>query len=354
MKPSTIKVALDSGAYSFFTRNTRGKPTALQNSFYKTKEFKQYLDRYIECLHEYGDKLTMYVVLDVIRNGNETMKIQKYMESCGLHPLPVFHVGSDKKILFSILDNYEYFCLGGIATKTSTKHHYSPYIDWAFKQICDSKGFPRVRVHGLAITGTVASRWPWYSMDSITWRYDGAVGQYKIPVVKNGSLMLQTIVTSPSRVHSSKHYARMPGVVQRFIDSYLNSIPGFSVAPTFEALSNSYQLRSLVAAYGYIKFFQHYRQLWKERIGFEGFNLFFAGDPLTNPQNRDMIEQMAKFGWCKNGPIAFETFFTSFVGKGEKSKKNRRLIRKYILGDRNANNSRAILRNPGAGKRRTA
>lgn len=302
-----VVMCLDSGAFSLYQKHCAGKPLSLQQQFYKSKEFKTYLEHYIASLHKYKDSLKMYVTLDVIRNPDATWELLQYMESCGLKPLPVFHARSDAKWLFKILDKYEYFCVGGLAGKE--KFDYIPFGDYVFKQICDKNGEPRVKVHGLAMTGTLAARWPWYSMDSITWRYNAAVGHLAIPVLHRGKFVIERVILTDRRASEAGHYLSSPTVVQKYLDGLFESC-GY----TYEQLRESHQARSVVGAVLFVRMCEMIREVWRSKIEFDGWNLVLAGDPISNGQNRKVVtevldKKLAEQVWV------LETFWTSFIGK---------------------------------------
>lgn len=119
------------------------------------------IDEYIQYIKD--NHIGKYIVLDVVGNPEETYKNQKYMESKGLQPIPVFHLGSDFKYLQQLADEeYYYICLGG--TVGSSREKRIEFFDKCFNK------FPNTYFHGLGMTDPkLMKKYPWFSVDSTTW-----------------------------------------------------------------------------------------------------------------------------------------------------------------------------------------
>jgi hypothetical protein len=150
-------------------------------SYTETDEYKTYLKNYIKFLHENKSKIDIFSNLDVINNPSLTSKNQQIMESEGLNPIPVFHLGCDEKWLKRLIDKYKYIALGGLVPNPTRV--LLPWLDRVWKNyLVDDKGFPRVKVHGFACTSvTLMTRYPWYSVDSATCRKLAMYGGIFIP-----------------------------------------------------------------------------------------------------------------------------------------------------------------------------
>lgn len=150
---------LDSGAFSLFsqvrTSTADAKRGKTDFSWYESREFAAYMDRYAAFVKENLDVLDVYATVDVIFNPELTWKAQKYLEKKhGLKPLPVVHFGSDLSWLRKYLDaGYDYIAFGGSAQNVGPEL----YIQWAdrvFDVVCDTPDrMPRCKVHGFAVTG---------------------------------------------------------------------------------------------------------------------------------------------------------------------------------------------------------
>ena len=102
-------------------------------TYFDTKKAKDFLERYIKYVHEHSNQLYDYVNLDVIFNPERTWDHQKYMESYGCKPIPVFHFGEDLKWLKRYMDEYEYIGIGGLGQDVTKAKFIIHHGDPAFK-----------------------------------------------------------------------------------------------------------------------------------------------------------------------------------------------------------------------------
>lgn len=151
-KYKDFNVFLDSGA---FTAYNSGKVIDI--------------DEYIDFIKKH--KPSLYANLDVIGNAEETFKNQKYMESKGLKPIPVFHFNEDFKYLNEYAKKYDYIALGGVAQlKVKSKIH--SWLKKCFKIIPST-----TKTHGFAVTSPELLKiYPFYSVDSTSWLSGGKFG----------------------------------------------------------------------------------------------------------------------------------------------------------------------------------
>jgi len=142
---------LDSGAFSVDSMNVRVD-----------------INEYSEFLRLHSEKFDAYANLDVIHKAEETLKNQKYLESQGLNPLPVFHMDEDMKFLDDYVGSYDYVGLGGIAKSSIKKNKW---LESIFAK------YPDHKFHGFGV-GSIKSiqKYPFYSVDSTTWLRDGSMG----------------------------------------------------------------------------------------------------------------------------------------------------------------------------------
>jgi hypothetical protein len=211
-----MKIMLDSGAFSAFTRN----------SSVDRDEYMAYIkknEKFIEC----------YINLDVIGDAEAGWANQEYFESHGLNPMPVFHPGDDLKYLERCLE-YDYFCLGGIAGKNSSSRRL-PFLDKCFRIICDNNGIPKSKVHGLGVTSpAMLRRYPFYSVDSTSWLMTGATGVIIVPRKRNGEFVydldpIKIAVSSKSKSKGyNQHYDTAIISKKRLVDEYLE-FKGYSL-----------------------------------------------------------------------------------------------------------------------------
>lgn len=234
MNTKKVDLFLDSGAFSAFTQKVE------INIF-----------DYIEFIKEHEDCFTVYANLDVIGSPEGTWRNQKIMERAGLNPLPCFHYGEDPCWLERYLSaDYEYIALGGMVPistpdlKVWLDHIYSKYL-------CDSKGMPKIKVHGFGLTSlSLMLRYPWFSVDSTSWVMTGRMGSVYIPKFKNGqyqylqeSYKVCVSTRSPSKGDAGKHITTFPPKVQQIMNNYIES-KGYSLGESdFKMESDSYQLK---------------------------------------------------------------------------------------------------------------
>lgn len=153
------KVFMDSGAFTAFTK---GKIIDINS--------------YIDFINKHKDKIEVYCVLDVIKDPKGTMENQIYMESKGLKPLPVFHVGADFKELLNLIKRYDYIALGGLVPYSMNKPFLESYLDTVFYHVQN-----KVKLHGFGLNAEWAwKKYPFYSVDSSSWLSGGRFAQLSI------------------------------------------------------------------------------------------------------------------------------------------------------------------------------
>lgn len=124
------------------------------------------LDAYIQFCKRAGPFVDTYAALDVIWDEHGTRRNLERMESEGLEPLPTFHLGSSEKALRSLAETHDYIAIGGVAKAGRSR---VKWLDWVWS-ILHKHHWP-IRVHGWGATSTtVLERYPWYSVDSATWK----------------------------------------------------------------------------------------------------------------------------------------------------------------------------------------
>jgi len=149
-------------------------------SYFDTKEVKNFLERYVEYINRNQKQLYQYVNLDVIFNPERTWDHQKYLESCGLNPIPVYHFGEDLKWLKKYMDNYDYIGIGGLGQDITKEKFVIHHGDPTFKLIRESK--QDIKTHGFAVTSLdLMLRYNWYSVDSTSWVKFAAYGTVLVP-----------------------------------------------------------------------------------------------------------------------------------------------------------------------------
>ena len=237
-----VDLFLDSGAFSAWTQG-------IEINIYE----------YIEFIKQHKDIIEVYANLDVIaqENGAEnkrqsaekTLENQKIMESAGLSPLPVFHLGEPFKYLKYYVSNYEYVGLGGMVRVP--KPTLVPWLNKCFGDfICDKKGIPKVKIHGFGLTSLLLMiEYPWYSVDSTSWVVHSRLGSICIPRYKDGKWIYNenswNIVVSsksPSSKEVGKHIDTLSPRERKVALDYIHS-KGYKLGKSrFEKVPQSHQL----------------------------------------------------------------------------------------------------------------
>jgi hypothetical protein len=182
-KKLLVDLMLDSGAYSSWARQ---KPISFEG--------------YIQFVKDHEDYLYSYVNMDVIpgapgrkRTQDEVEQSAKLsyanfeiMKSHGLKPMPVFHHGEDFSWFERLLKGGETY-IGISRSGSSSVSHLVPWFDRIFSMICDAKGQPQIRTHGLGVTNAqLLFRYPWTTVDSTSWVMSGVFASLLIPPYVNG------------------------------------------------------------------------------------------------------------------------------------------------------------------------
>lgn len=194
--PVKIELMLDSGAHSYFMKETqRGQNTKQEKfgekddtwAYADTQDFWDYADRYGQYLQENQGKFEVAVNLDVIRNPELSWRMQQYLEErYKVKILPVYHQGSDPKWLKLYMDRYDYIGIGGLGQFVS-RTQWVQYGDRTFGLLCDKAGRPIWKTHGFALTSVdLMLRYPWYSCDSTSWLVGEKFGLVIVPREKQG------------------------------------------------------------------------------------------------------------------------------------------------------------------------
>jgi len=296
-----FSVSTDSGAHSiykeFFVVGDKISAQArlkADYSYVKTKEFKKFLDEYIEHCLQYKELYNFYVTLDIINNPEESWNITEYMESCGLNPIPVFHNGEDIHWLERMVEKYPYIGISGLG-QDITKAKFKPFGDSCFKVICDKYGKPKCKVHGFALGAPeIIKMYPWYSVDQSTWTYMSRVGSLLVPKpIHKGKELLnydflslyKVIPVTNRRDVESHHINNLTELMKYFVLLYLeqNNID-------LEAVRESYHWRDVANIRLFNNIEKAAKNWYKEQFDYEeGGNVYFAGTAAGAGTNRSRL-----------------------------------------------------------------
>lgn len=170
MRRDGVKVFLDSGAFSAFTKGVD----------VDMKAYCRYIHENADII-EQVDGVTCASVLDGIGDPLKTWQNQQAMESLGVRALPCFHYGEDERYLDWYVERYPYITLGGMVPISTPQ--LILWLDRLWERhLTDGAGRPKVKVHGFGLTSLpLMKRYPWYSVDSSTWVQWAANGMLLLP-----------------------------------------------------------------------------------------------------------------------------------------------------------------------------
>lgn len=235
----------------WFEMNTKNKVDLFLDSgafSARSQGAKIDIQEYIQFIKEHEDVIDVYANLDVIGDAKATYKNQRTMEKAGLSPLPVFHQGEKIWYLERYLERYDYIAFGGMVGSNSGT--LILWLDRIFQDfICDSRGLPKVKVHGFGLTSLkLMLRYPWYSVDSTSWVTTGRMGSIYVPRFRNGqwiydenSWKIAVSNRSPSAKEAGQHIETLPPMQKQVILDYIHG-KGYQLGKSvFKKVSDVYK-----------------------------------------------------------------------------------------------------------------
>ena len=111
-------------------------------------------------------EIVAYMNLDILGDVKQTLENQHYLETEGLYPLPIWHIGDEDKVLDSYCEKYQWVALGGFVSKNMGK----PGIRITINRIKQRHPYTKFHFLGIGISGTSVFRsFRPYSTDCSTW-----------------------------------------------------------------------------------------------------------------------------------------------------------------------------------------
>jgi hypothetical protein len=152
---------LDSGAFSFMS------------GLKQKLSWDDYAQQYAEFVKEHNIKLFFELDIDKIVGLREVDRLRGKIESIvGRQSIPVFHRARGKDYFLSIVKNYPYVAIGGIAIRDIVPKEYKHliwFIDKAHEHNC--------KIHGLGFTKVDLLPYLQFdSVDSTAWIYGNRSG----------------------------------------------------------------------------------------------------------------------------------------------------------------------------------
>jgi len=234
MMNDAIKVMIDSGAHSLYTKEVMRKED--NYDYYESDDFWAFVDSYAAFIKENKDNIDTYVNVDVIFNPELTWKVQRYMEDVHkLSPLPVFHSGEDFKWLKMYVENYDHIGMSGLGQRAKKAQWIKNVGDPAFRIVCDDKGMPKVKVHGFAMTSPdLMVIYPYHSVDSGSWFQFGKYGLIIVPKKRNGKFIYDesphiiSVSTRKTRKMEAENFDHLPDMEKKAFMEYIE-MKGFKM-----------------------------------------------------------------------------------------------------------------------------
>lgn len=229
------KLFLDSGAYSAKTQGIEISPY-----------------RYVSFLRKWRPWFDVVANLDVIGDGDGTLKNQRLMEELGEKPIPTYHTGEPYSLLEYYVERYPYIALGGNVGRSTDE-----LIGWLdhvwHKYLTNARGLPTVRVHGFGVTSPdIMSRYPWFSVDSTSWLMAAANGRAVIcDVDQGGRPWLRTLSVSDKAPDAARdaHYETLRPA-ERTVWARLVEAKKYDV----KTLAEDYRQRFFCNAQAYVEY----------------------------------------------------------------------------------------------------
>ena len=144
-------------------------------------------DNYYDFIYKHIDDIEFFFIPDVIDGTEEEndILIAKYMDKhkkdydysipgyCGMNKLikkgvPIWHINESFERLERLMDNFSYIAIGsaGDFAQLGTPQ-WETQMDKAMRVICDSNGYPKVKIHMLrCLDPKIFTRYPFHSGDS--------------------------------------------------------------------------------------------------------------------------------------------------------------------------------------------
>lgn len=289
---SQIKVMLDSGAFSAWTR---GETLDLGDYINFLKRYQFDVDTYINLDVIPGKRGIAPTTREVDYAAQASLENYEAMLAAGLKPIPVFHYGENFRWLEKLMMlGADYICLGGtVGLKTPLKRKF---LDDCFTMLTNARGEPLVRVHGLGVTeAQFVMRYPWHSVDSTSWMIAPIYGNILIPAPMSGSFSTQIWIGGGERqrgsISSSKNFENLSESAQQHVREF-----AAACGCTLSDLRNDVYSRMVVFTSTLLLMQEHVARRFGHRRGSFAyralggkprikpqFHIILAGNMMTNP-----------------------------------------------------------------------
>jgi len=167
----------------------------------------------------------------VEESAYKTWLNQTYLESMGLNPLPVWHIGEPMSYLDEYCENYDYVAIGGAASGSMSASTYVKMWKWV------SNKYPKTKFHlfGIGVSGTDIFKVALpYSSDFSTWTVPARFGH---TVVLDNKKIIREIRPSDEerkKMKSKKGAMEEMGRIIERIEYFRNHMEEFDFTTSYQ------------------------------------------------------------------------------------------------------------------------
>lgn len=225
-----VDIVLDSGAYSCWRRQ---ETLTVEEYIDFIKKNEDYVHEYVNLDQIPGQFGRVPSHEQVEESAIVGWKNMEKMWASGLNPMPVFHQGESLGWLDKMIEaGCTYVGISPANDRTTSQKQ--EWLDEVFSHLCGSKGYPEIKTHGFGVTALpLLFRYPWYSVDSMTWILVGGYGGFFVPQATDSgdydfSVTPQVIQVSERGAKrgrplppQTKHYRSLGVNSQAYINQYV-------------------------------------------------------------------------------------------------------------------------------------
>lgn len=307
-----VNLMLDSGAFSAWTH---GQEIDVKDYIAYIKEFGWLFDSIVTLDVIPGEFGVRKETKDIERAVHKSYENHQEMKAAGIKSIPVFHQYENFKYLERMLEDGEEYI--GISPSGDNISMSSDWFRDVFHIITDDEGYPVVKTHGFGVTSIpIMMRFPWYSMDSVTWVIKSGYGCIFVPperVDKRGEPDYYNNPTSlwvtgaPRKNVKRLEYEHLSGglrndelsitaeYVERFFRDCIGISEGairYNAYSRMEAMARYFwEIRKRLVYSPYAESSRSFfnRKSSRERMVWPMKNMIFAVGPLSNTKRSDIL-----------------------------------------------------------------
>lgn len=222
-------VLLDSGAFSAFNSKVQIP-----------------LERFAAFCTKHQHNFHLIASLDVIGDAVASMENYERLRDAGANVFPTFHYGEPMEYLEKMKRMSDVVGIGGVAQLGGGKKLLN-WMDTAWQRLVDRSGKPTHRVHGFAVTApSLIVRFPWYSVDSMSWLFSANNGSVCIFDGKRLHNVIVSETSAAAKDLGAMHYSVLSKPERDRLHAYLEQC-----GTTLEEVKAHHAPRQRIAAYSY-------------------------------------------------------------------------------------------------------